>query len=142
MIMISQTTVARNDGQKGFTLVELVIVMAVLVVLAAIAIPRYNGILNESKVKSDAITAAGIVSAARIQETSTGSTVPITAGSYNGLSASYFAAGKTPSSGGTFVLAGGGNSAYVVEWTPTVGDYDGHVQTLTEGSAFSANTTI
>jgi len=132
----------RENREQGFTLVELVIVMAVLVVLAAITIPRYNGILNESKVKSDAITAAGIVSAARIQETSTGIPVSSPGGGYSGLSVSYFAAGKTPSSGGTFVLAGGGNSAYVVEWTPTVGDYDGHVQTLTEGSAFSANTTI
>lgn len=139
--MKAQSTVERENQQQGFTLVELVIVMAVLVVLAAIAIPRYNGILNESKVKSDAITAAGIVSAARIQETSTGSPVSSPGGGYSGLSASYFAAGKIPSSGGTFDLTGGGNNAYVVNWTPNVGDYDGHIQTLTEGSAFSANTT-
>lgn len=140
MFIKSIPTEARGNRQKGFTLVELVIVMAVLVVLAAIAIPRYNGILNESKVKSDAITAAGIVSAARIQETSTGSMVVCTSG-YDALDPSYFAAGKNPSSGGSFALTGGGNSAYIVNWTPTVGDYDGHVQTLTEGSVFSANTT-
>jgi len=141
MIMKSQTTAARYDRQRGFTLVELVIVMAVLVVLAAIAIPRYNGILNESKVKSDAITAAGIVSAARIQETSTGNTVPITAGSYSGVSASYFESGKKPSSGGIFDLSGGGNSSYVVKWTPNVGAYSEHEQTLTEGAVFVPNTT-
>lgn len=131
----------RGNRQDGFTLVELVIVMAVLVVLAAIAIPRYNGILNESKVKSDAITAAGIVSAARIQETSTGSIITSTAGSYDGLSAGYFEPGKLPSSGGAFALTGGGNSPYVVDWTPNVGDYSGHVQTMTEGSVFAPNTT-
>ncbi len=140
--MKSQTTVARNDGQKGFTLVELVIVMAVLVVLAAIAVPRYNGILNESKVKSDAITAAGIVSAARIQETSTGSAVVSTSGTYDALNASYFEPGKKPSSGGDFALSGGGNSSYEVKWTPDVGVYNGCVQTLTEGSVFNVNDTI
>jgi type IV pilus assembly protein PilA len=137
MIIESHTIMASKEGQKGFTLVELVIVMAVLVVLAAIAIPRYNGILNESKVKSDAITAAGIVSAARIQETSTG----ISVGSTSDLSTSYFQPGKAPSSGGEFALTGGGNSLYVVQWTPTVGDYSGKVQTLTEGSVFSTNPT-
>jgi len=137
-----QAATARNDREKGFTLVELVIVMAVLVVLAAIAIPRYNGILNESKVKSDAITAAGIVSAARIQETSTGTALVNTAGTYDGLNTSYFEAGKAPSSGGAFALSGGGNSPYVVNWTPNVGDYSGHVQTQTEGGVFNPNTTI
>jgi prepilin-type N-terminal cleavage/methylation domain len=130
------------DRQQGFTLVELVIVMAVLVVLAAIAIPRYNGILNESKVKSDAITAAGIASAARIQETSTGTVVTSTADSYDALSSNYFDPGKSPSSGGAFALTGGGNNPYEVNWTPTVGDYSGHLQTLTEGGVFSPNTTI
>ena len=132
-----KTTLEREKRQRGFTLVELVIVMAVLVVLAAIAIPRYNGILNESKVKSDAITAAGIVSAARIQETSTGSTV----GSTAALNASYFEPGKKPSSGGSFVLSDGGNSPYVVKWTPNVGAYSEHEQTLTEGAVFVPNTT-
>lgn len=124
------------NRQKGFTLVELVIVMAVLVVLAAIAIPRYNGVLNESKVKSDGVTAAGIVSAARIQETSTGNPVVGMAG----ISEDYFEPGKTPTSGGAFVLNGGGNTPYEVTWTPDVGKYNGIAQILTEGTVFVLTT--
>lgn len=125
-----------EELQKGFTLVELVIVMAVLVVLAAIAIPRYNGILNESKVKSDAVTAAGIVSAARIQETSSGIQVADLAA----LSADYFEPGKMPTSGGAFALSGGLNNPYAVVWTPNVGPYSGNAQTVTEGSVFVPST--
>ena len=121
-----------TDRQRGFTLVELVIVMAVLVVLAAIAIPRYNGVLNESKVKSDGVTAAGMVSAARIQETSAGERVT----DLGDLSADYFEPDKTPTSGGVFELTGGGNDPYEVSWTPTVGKYDQIEQTLTEGVLF------
>jgi len=127
-----------GEGQKGFTLVELVIVMAVLVVLAAIAIPRYNGILNESKVKSDAVTAAGIISAARIQETSTGTQVGLLAD----ISPDYFEPGKKPTSGGDFSLSGGGSTAYVVKWTPSVGAYTDIEQTLTEGSVFTPSTGV
>lgn len=118
--------------QEGFTLVELVIVMAVLVVLAAIAIPRYNGVLNESKVKSDGVTAAGIVSAARIQETSSGEPVQ----GMEGIDEDYFEPGKEPTSGGEFALSGGGNDPYEVKWTPTVGKYSGIEQSLTEGTMF------
>ena len=124
------------NRQRGFTLVELVIVMAVLAVLAAIAIPRYNGVLNESKVKSDGVTAAGIVSAARIQETSSEEMVA----SLAKLSADYFEPDKVPTSGGEFALAGGGNTPYVVTWTPAVGKYEGIVQTMTEGMVFALST--
>lgn len=127
---------SRANSQQGFTLVELVIVMAILAVLAAIAIPKYNGVLHESKVKSDAVTAAGIVSAARIQETSSGDPVVSAAGSYDGLDDNYFPADTIPTSGGTFGLVDGGNGLYQVTWTPNVGIYDGIAQTVTEGTVF------
>jgi len=121
-----------TQDQKGFTLVELVIVMAVLVVLAAIAIPRYNGVLNESKVKSDAVTAAGMISAARIQETSSGQPVTM----LGDISPDYFEPDKMPTSGGEFVLSGGGNATYEITWTPNVGIYAGIAQTVSEGTVF------
>ncbi|PKM78580.1 MAG: pilus assembly protein PilE [Firmicutes bacterium HGW-Firmicutes-15] len=45
--------VKRKENQKGFTLLELIIVMAILTVLAAIAIPKYTGVLDDSKKKAN-----------------------------------------------------------------------------------------
>jgi MSHA pilin protein MshA len=39
----------RNLNQRGFTLIELVIIIAVLGILAAVAIPKYADITSESK---------------------------------------------------------------------------------------------
>jgi len=42
----------RTEGQKGFTLIELVVVMAILAVIAALAVPKVGTVLNESKAKA------------------------------------------------------------------------------------------
>lgn len=46
--------------KKGFTLVELVIVIAVIAVLAAVLIPTFSGIVNRAKVTSDIETATAL----------------------------------------------------------------------------------
>jgi type IV pilus assembly protein PilA len=44
----------KRQMQKGFTLIELMIVVAIIAILAAIAIPAYQGYIGESKNSSTA----------------------------------------------------------------------------------------
>lgn len=40
-------------NQRGFTLIELIVVMAILALLAGLVVPRFLGILNDSEGKAD-----------------------------------------------------------------------------------------
>jgi prepilin-type N-terminal cleavage/methylation domain-containing protein len=65
---------ARNNGQRlvvkrdhGFTLLEMVIVLAVVMILAAITVPRFLNIVGDINLRYVATNYSGLLQSARIQ---------------------------------------------------------------------------
>lgn len=53
-----------KNKKKGFTLIELIIVIAIIAILAAVAVPKFGQIQKNSKIKADIATAKNLHSVA------------------------------------------------------------------------------
>ena len=57
----------RNTNKKGFTIVELVVVVAVIAILAAVLIPTFSGIIRKANISSDTVLAKNLNNALAIE---------------------------------------------------------------------------
>ncbi|WP_294392304.1 prepilin-type N-terminal cleavage/methylation domain-containing protein [uncultured Clostridium sp.] len=59
-LILNQKKGLKQDKKKGFTLVELIIVIAIIAILAAMAIPKFSAVRTDSKVSNDVAAAKNI----------------------------------------------------------------------------------
>lgn len=56
----------KNQKNKGFSLVELIVVIAIMAVLVAVLAPQFTKYIDQSRKSNDAATVSGIVTAAQV----------------------------------------------------------------------------
>ena len=116
----------KKNNKKGFTLVELVIVVAVMAILVAVAIPTVSSITNSAKGSVDKTNAQTIESMIKLAQAKSNTTLDadaidkalsdaklgITSGSYV----------YDPASGACFLGSSAGTTQFVITFTNTTGN--------------------
>ena len=115
----------KRSSQKGFTLIELMIVVAIIGVLAAVAVPAYNDYIQRAQA-SEAFSEIGGMKTAISMFAQENGTYPIAADIATGIggpvTGKYSSAATTPGSGVIIVTmseaAGADVSGKTVTFTP------------------------
>jgi type IV pilus assembly protein PilA len=92
----------RLHNRKGFTLIELIVVIAILGILALIAIPRFVGTLENSKLRAHQSNIKVIESAINLYQAENAGTMPANNAA---LTATYVT--EWPTKPGTYTVANG-----------------------------------
>lgn len=76
-LLCKKTNELTKKKKKGFTLVELIIVIAIIAILAAIAIPKFGQIRGDANLKADIANAKSVATAVA-QAVANGDATPTT----------------------------------------------------------------
>jgi len=115
--LVIRRDAARRNGKKGFTLVELIIVIAIMAALVAVLAPQYIKYVEKSREAADDSTIAEFKDAIKVAATdedytlATGNKIVISAAKGTATSA-------TPNAGGTAKDLGAALTEYYgADWT-------------------------